>query len=478
MITEDIEKLIRKYLSTGLAVVIILVSPDAEATDTGSRSRDDRPSVVMVEPDDRGTDRSARTRDDTDQVEERSQRSDRSQTRSRERTDDRGRAADERTTGPRKGESSPRTRRGDDTGETADDRSTIPSERSGADRDRDEDLVDRGDSDGEGRTAAEVHGWGEPNRVEEFDSEESLADWHIYDGPGHAGNGRRTPDAVSVENGVLKITGNSKGETAGMAWLPGQKYGRWEGRVKAPASDPSYNALLLLWPDAENFPVGGEIDFMEMMDPSRQVTDIFIHYGPDNSQVNGQVQIDATEWHNWAVEWTPEAITAYVDGEEWYRTTDTSIFPPGPMHLCIQLDWFPKGGSVKESVMYVDWVRQYPLDASETDARGDDDRGNGRDRENGTGSTGSRAGGGTATDTGDDDERSEKSRGRSDRAKTTDGHSGTSDGSRRDDDTDQGSRPTERSGSETRQMSGTDSGPIREGRLAGAVRRVHRAPIE
>ncbi|GAA3073803.1 hypothetical protein GCM10010464_42360 [Pseudonocardia yunnanensis] len=217
----------------------------------------------------------------------------------------------------------------------------------------------------EGTTAAEQHGWGTPNREDDFSS--GTDQWDIYDGPGHGGEGTRSPSAVSVEDGILTITGDSSGTTAGMAWNPGQKYGRWEGRVRAPVSDPSYNALLLLWPDAEDFPVGGEIDFMEMMDHTRQKTDIFIHYGKDNSQVNGSVEIDGTEWHNWAVEWTPEAITAYVDGEEWYRTTDTSIFPPGPMHLCIQLDWFPEGDTPKQSIMEVDWVRQYSLDGSTDD---------------------------------------------------------------------------------------------------------------
>ena len=158
-----------------------------------------------------------------------------------------------------------------------------------------------------------------------------------------------------------------------MAWNPGQKYGRWEGRVKAPASDPSYNALLLLWPDAENFPVGGEVDFMEMTDHTRQETNLFLHYGADNSQVQGKVKIDATQWHNWAVEWTPEKITTYVDGKEWWSTTDTSILPPGPMHLCVQLDWFPGNGKgdVKPSEMQVDWVRQYALPESE---QGGDDK--------------------------------------------------------------------------------------------------------
>jgi hypothetical protein len=236
-----------------------------------------------------------------------------------------------------------------------------------------------------GITAAEQHGWGAPSREDDFSS--GTDQWDIYDGPGHGGEGTRSPSAVSVEDGILTITCDSSGTTAGMAWNPGQKYGRWEGRVRAPVSDPSYNALLLLWPDAEDFPVGGEIDFMEMMDHTRQKTDIFIHYGKDNSQVNGSVEVDGTEWHNWALEWTPEAITAYVDGEEWYRTTDTSIFPPGPMHLCIQLDWFPEGDTPKQSIMEVDWVRQYSLDGSTGDdgttgkrssADEDDDNGNAR----------------------------------------------------------------------------------------------------
>nr|WP_296374058.1 glycoside hydrolase family 16 protein [Pseudonocardia sp.] len=202
----------------------------------------------------------------------------------------------------------------------------------------------------------------------------------MYDGPGHGGQGKRSPSAVSTAGGVLTITGDSSGTTAGMAWNPGQKYGRWEGRVKAPASDPSYNALLLLWPDAENWPSGGEVDFMEMSDPSRQETNMFLHYGADNQQLNGKVQVDATQWHNWAVEWTPDAITAYVDGKEWYRTTDKNTFPPGPMHLCIQLDWFPQGGGAKESTMQVDWVRQYPVDGGGSSGGGTSGSGTGSTR--------------------------------------------------------------------------------------------------
>lgn len=211
-------------------------------------------------------------------------------------------------------------------------------------------------------TAAQRLRWGPPARVENFDA--GLAQWNVYDGPGHADNGRRSPSAATVQGGVLTISGNAQGTTAGMAWNFGSRYGRWEGRMRAPASDPGYHALMLLWPDAEDFPVGGEIDFVEMLDHTRQQTDAFVHYGANNSQANGGVRIDATQWHNWAVEWTPHGITTFVDGQLWWSTTDTSILPPRSMHLCLQLDWFPMGRVVTPSQMFVDWVAFYPVSGS------------------------------------------------------------------------------------------------------------------
>jgi glycosyl hydrolase family 16 len=209
-------------------------------------------------------------------------------------------------------------------------------------------------------SAGVLLGWGEPNYSQEFEGPLG-PEWRLYDGPGHVGNGVRSPAAITVDDGLLTITGDSEGTTGGMALFPGQMHGRWEARVRAPVGDESYHALLLLWPDAEDWPVGGEVDFMEMLDPARQKTEIFVHYGPDNSQVQGEVLADGTQWQNWAVEWSPEHIIAYLNGNEWYRTSDPEVFPPGPMHLAIQLDWFPENGvgEVQETQMQVDWVKQY-----------------------------------------------------------------------------------------------------------------------
>ncbi|WP_300011841.1 family 16 glycosylhydrolase [Pseudonocardia sp.] len=212
------------------------------------------------------------------------------------------------------------------------------------------------------QTAAAALEWGAPAREDDFDGPLDPA-WEVYGGTGYDGQGTRTADALTTEDGVLTITGDAEGATGGMAWGPGQMYGRWEARVRTPASDPSYNALLLLWPDDETA-AGSEVDFMEMLDPTRQTANAFLHSGRADAPEMGEVAVDATQWHNWAVEWTPTSITTYLDGVEWWTVDDPDLLPRGPMHLCVQLDWFPTGDAeVQESSMQVEWVREYAVDA-------------------------------------------------------------------------------------------------------------------
>jgi Glycosyl hydrolases family 16 len=326
---DELERLLQKYVSTGAAVVVVILgSGQAQAPATGQPATAGSPTTITVAPGPADTDGgTASTAPDDYDLPDAGGPPDKPRSAA-------PRATAEPTTAPPALTAAPSTGR-PSTGTT-------------------------GGTAGEGTTAAALHGWGTPTRTEEFGS--GTEQWQLYDGTGHAGKGRRSPGAVSVQGGVLTITGDPAGTTGGMAWGHGRRYGRWEGRVRAPASDPSYDAVMLLWSDADNWPQGGEIDFMEMGDETRRTTDGFVHYGADNRQVHGSVETDATQWHNWAVEWTPSAITMFLDGREWYRTTDRAVQPPGPMHLCIQLDWFPKGGSVQRSTMQVDWVREYALD--------------------------------------------------------------------------------------------------------------------
>ena len=122
--------------------------------------------------------------------------------------------------------------------------------------------------------------------------------------------------------------------------------------------------VLLLWPMSGSGTVdspGGEIDFVEITDSAaRQSVNFFLHAPDDAGRVSGNVAIDATQWHNWAFEWTPTKMTAYVDGNPWYSTTNKAMFPAVRMGLCIQLD--NMGGDIRAGGnMQVDWVRSYTL---------------------------------------------------------------------------------------------------------------------
>jgi hypothetical protein len=209
-------------------------------------------------------------------------------------------------------------------------------------------------------TAAEALGWGAPNRADDFNDPSSLAGWDLYDGPGHEGNGRRTPHAISIADGVLTIMGYANGDSGGMAWMPGQLYGRWEVCVKSSPAPESYHSVLLLWPDAEDWPWGGEVDFMEIKDPARQFAESWVIYGPGDQKVNTATQIDATQWHSFAVEWTPLRVAIFVDGAERWEMTNPAHVPPRRMHLCMQLDYFG-GDTGQGATEMVDWASQYPL---------------------------------------------------------------------------------------------------------------------
>jgi hypothetical protein len=208
---------------------------------------------------------------------------------------------------------------------------------------------------GSGTEAATKFGW---QRIGGDEFSGGLANWSLYDGPGHGGNGRRSPSAVSVQNGVLAISGDSSGTTGGMAWKSGTKYGKWETRAKMPNGSGAYHPVLILWPSQIEWPAGGEIDYAET-DTNSNAVSFFLHYGASNSRLDASKSIDITQWHNYAVDWSPGRITGYIDGVQWFSTTNAGVLPPGPMHQTIQLDYFAGQGSPGPAQLLVDWVRMY-----------------------------------------------------------------------------------------------------------------------
>jgi hypothetical protein len=210
------------------------------------------------------------------------------------------------------------------------------------------------------RTAAARYGWRNLVARDDFTGSVLNQSWGAYESPGNDGKGVRSPRRITLNHGILRMTGTSDGTTAGMTWSHPQKYGRWEIRARFPAGCGCYHPVLILWPTEHPWPAGGELDYAEVFDGGRQKLNFFMHYGADNRQDWGGRRIDMTRWHTFAVEWTPDHIVGFVDGEPFFRNTQSDIHPPGPMNQTIQLDWFPgegHGGGTLE----VDWATIYRL---------------------------------------------------------------------------------------------------------------------
>ena len=114
-------------------------------------------------------------------------------------------------------------------------------------------------------SAATDLNWGTPTAGDEFNytGAPDATKWSVYRSIGHAGNGIRSPQQVTVDGSKVVITGTADGTTAGMsAKFANQKYGRWEIRA-AGSGDNEYHMVSLLWPDSRNWPCDGEVDYAE-----------------------------------------------------------------------------------------------------------------------------------------------------------------------------------------------------------------------
>ncbi|MFH9402213.1 glycoside hydrolase family 16 protein [Streptomyces sp. NPDC017638] len=246
-------------------------------------------------------------------------------------------------------------------------------------------------------TAAERYGWGTPlaGASDEFGygaptapAQPDPAKWEQAgdeDGcwPGNGGlGGRRCAENSEVVGGVLRQAGEPSGDTGWLAARSGQRYGRWEARVRSSEAGPEgqevterYQPLLILWPDSERWPQDGEYDYLENDTPGGDCARAYLHY-PHDEDVPAQQEgaatcgIDMTRWHTIAIEWTPDHVRGYLDAEQTYSFSGGAgevrrcIQCATSMHQTIQLDstLADHGTPVRGAVYEVDWVRTYALD--------------------------------------------------------------------------------------------------------------------
>lgn len=150
------------------------------------------------------------------------------------------------------------------------------------------------------------------------------------------------PENVLVEDGMLKITAlqedfEGSSYTSGRILTRGkmeQTYGRFEARIKLPWGQGVWPAFWLLGDDSDgtvSWPQIGEIDIMENRGQEPTLISGSVH-GPGYSggdaitkdYVLTNDRFD-TDFHIFGVEWGPNYINYYVDGDLYNQITPADV---------------------------------------------------------------------------------------------------------------------------------------------------------
>lgn len=232
-------------------------------------------------------------------------------------------------------------------------------------------------------SAAQKNGWGAPIAAysDEFNytGAPNASKWSMPSSKaqgcwaGHAGNGRRCADNTTVNGSAAVMTGEANGDTG---WLRSKQvadYGRWEVRSRSYSTASSgnpYHILHLIWPSSENWPGDGEYDWFEVGSPDGQCAEAWLHYPHPNMPVQQEhatkCGVDITQWHNYAFDWTPQGITGYIDGVQFFhysggagpggRRAIQDMQPAG--RYTMQADNF-YGSGMQPAKFEMDWFRTY-----------------------------------------------------------------------------------------------------------------------
>ncbi|MCC3269645.1 glycoside hydrolase family 16 protein [Arthrobacter gengyunqii] len=251
-------------------------------------------------------------------------------------------------------------------------------------------------------------GWGTPVFRDEFDG--GLSQWTVRD---HGTHGSLSYDRAvisrrqaTVADGLLSITGERLPQPAGEAsdrhFVTGyldsadtfsQEYGRWEMRAKLPLPPGRSQGI---WPAFWLRPDGrateGEIDIMEaygtdeaapfgLSTADKSQASLHFDQSGGNKAMGWTPPLTGlhTEFHVWAVEWTPSGVAWFVNGQP-YKTVAREDHPGyaaafgtgAPFHMRLNLqygstDWgYPDPAdpdvTVDKAVFQVDYVRVWKYD--------------------------------------------------------------------------------------------------------------------
>jgi beta-glucanase (GH16 family) len=185
-------------------------------------------------------------------------------------------------------------------------------------------------------------------------------------------------DAVTVRDGILRITATGRNPTGGgnvaggLCWCgPGgnRSSGVWSVRARFDAG-AGYGPGLMLWPESDRA-ADGFVTFAGLTGADRTTVRSLVMWGGGgggggSGKAEAALTGDFTRWHVYRVEWRPGSLKMYVDEQVLFDSAahPGTVVPSRPMHLVIQVVAGPKdgvpapdAGTPDTVVTEVDWVR-------------------------------------------------------------------------------------------------------------------------
>lgn len=222
-----------------------------------------------------------------------------------------------------------------------------------------------------------------------YDTEGNEAGWGNYEAQHYTEANEKN---AFVENGILSINAlnepfeGKEYTSARLISVADWEYGKIEVNAKLPAAVGTWSAIWMMpggWTFSEgNWPDIGEIDIMEHVghDPG------IIHASAHSKDYQWQEQTQQTatihipevssEFHSYILEWTPDAILAFVDDSLYFEYRNEGLgeskWPyDKPFYIILNVAvggaWGSMNGIDKEAfpqTMEVDYVRVYQKNKS------------------------------------------------------------------------------------------------------------------
>jgi hypothetical protein len=211
---------------------------------------------------------------------------------------------------------------------------------------------------------------------DDFNGDKIDSDKWAVRGVGPRAVGFVSPDAVNVKNGFLELAAFEENDSIKVGAIGTQgkfmtKYGYFECRAQLQKSQGNWSAFWIqstgISKGEDPAKFGTEIDIFEFFKKTGE--DMVSHnlhwaYGPNQKSIGGllsYVKGVSEGFHTFALEWTPEKYSFFVDGLKYYEVTEAISHIEEYMILSMELPQKMEemANSTLPDVFIVDYVKVY-----------------------------------------------------------------------------------------------------------------------